>query len=469
MVFSSTVFLFIFLPITLVGYYLIQPSFRNVFLLIMSLLFYAAGEPKFVFVMMASILANYIAGRVIGSFLDALLFIRRILLAIAVVLNLGLLFYWKYYDFAVSNINILLRLSLPLRHIVLPIGISFFTFQGMSYVLDVYLGKAQVQKNLLHVALYIALFPQLIAGPIVRYTDISAQIMNRKETLLDFAQGIQRFSVGLAKKVVLSNSFALLADQAFGTDPVQLGMGLAWLGALAYTMQIYFDFSGYSDMAIGLGRMFGFHFLENFNYPYIAGSVSNFWRRWHISLSSWFRDYVYIPLGGNRKGNVYLHLLTVFFLTGLWHGASWNFVVWGMWHGAFLIVERIFRNKKVPKIPYVVKLCYTMLEVVIGWVFFRAENLTVAAKYIKCMFGFSNFGQSNGWGIFYFHDFLFTFLIAAVACTPVIPKIREFADIYIIPNRLREVMAPVLCSVLLLGSIGFLSVTRYNPFIYFNF
>ena len=470
MVFSSTIFLFCFLPVTLAGYYLIRKELRNAFLLVMSLLFYAVGEPKFVFVMMASIIANYLLGLLLWKSRGSGKLLRRLFLLLALCVNLGILFYYKYFDFAVSNLNGIFGTSIALRHIALPIGISFFTFQGMSYVLDVYMGKSEVQKNPLNVALYIALFPQLIAGPIVRYSDINREIVERRETIDDFASGVQRFTVGLSKKIILSNSFALLADEAFGTAPNELGMGMAWLGALAYTLQIYFDFSGYSDMAIGLGRMFGFHFLENFNYPYVSTSVTVFWRRWHISLSSWFRDYVYIPLGGNRRGNVYLHLLTVFFLTGLWHGASWNFVVWGLWHGVFLIAERIFKNQKIVlSLPKIVKWAYTMLVVVIGWVFFRAADLTAAVEYLKCMvFGVKTVRSAFA-AQFYFKDYFILLIVSAICATPILKKLKTLPYKYAVLEKVKDLAATVACMVLLVISIAALSVTTYNPFIYFNF
>lgn len=468
MVFSATIFLFGFLPATLLGYYLIRRELRNVFLLIMSLLFYAVGEPKFVFIMMASIAANYLLGLLIWKSKDAGKILRRMILLLALVVNLGILFYFKYYDFAVSNVNQLIGSELPLRHIVLPIGISFFTFQGMSYVLDVYMGKSDVQKNPLNVALYIALFPQLIAGPIVRYSDINEQIISRQENLDDFAEGVQRFTVGLAKKIILSNNFALLADSTFEMAPTDLGAGLAWLGALAYTFQIYFDFSGYSDMAIGLGRMFGFHFLENFNYPYISTSVTIFWRRWHISLSSWFRDYVYIPLGGNRKGNVYLHLLIVFFLTGLWHGASWNFVVWGFWHGFFLILERILRNHKVSiPVPCILKWLYTMLVVVIGWVFFRAADLSAAITYLQCMVG-ATAGYKHA-ALCAWQDYGITFMLGIVCMLPIAKKYTQMRGTYVLWQRASRILEPLLCGGLFLIGIAYTVTSTYNPFIYFNF
>ena len=468
MVFSSTIFLFLFLPVTLLGYYLIRQELRNAFLLLMSLLFYAAGEPKFVFIMMASIAVNYLLGIGLGKCRKESLPARRFLLFLTLITNLGLLFYYKYFDFAVVNLNALFGTTFAMRHIALPIGISFFTFQGMSYVFDVYMGKTEVQKNPLNVALYIALFPQLIAGPIVRYSDINREIVSRKETLEDFASGIERFTIGLAKKVILANSFAMLADTAFNTTPEKLGMGMAWLGAVGYTLQIYFDFSGYSDMAIGLGRMFGFHIRENFNYPYIACSAQDFWRRWHISLSTWFRDYVYIPLGGNRSGNVYVHLLIVFFLTGLWHGASWNFVVWGLWHGFFLIVERTFRNRESRfKIPQAIKWLYTMLIVVIGWVFFRAADLSAAISYMQCMVG--NVIPNDMTALYAWQDYRITFIIGIVCMLPVFEKCIHLKNDNSFFQKLSMVVEPVAYGLLLLVGIAYTISSTYNPFIYFNF
>ena len=469
MVFSSTLFLFVFLPFTLAGYYIIRKELRNVFLLVMSLLFYAAGEPKFVVIMMASILANYILGLLIWKFGMGKTIVRKLLLIATLLVNLGIMFYYKYFDFAVTNINGLLGTSIALRHIALPIGISFFTFQGMSYVLDVFMGTTPVQKNPLNVALYIALFPQLIAGPIVRYSDVNQEIEERHENLDDFASGVQRFAIGLAKKIILSNSFAVLADEAFNMAPSELGAGMAWLGALAYSMQIYFDFSGYSDMAIGLGRMFGFHFLENFNYPYTATSIATFWRKWHISLSTWFRDYVYIPMGGNRRGNVYVNLLTVFFLTGIWHGASWNFIVWGMWHGFFQLVERTLRQKKITvPVPAILKWVYTMLVVIIGWVFFRAADLTAAMDYLKCMAGINGFDRSMF--VYRLQDYGILFVLAFVCMLPVVPMVKSWIfERKEFSNVAYSAIQAVCCVVLLLLGVMFTVTSTYNPFIYFNF
>lgn len=471
MIFSSTTFLFIFLPTVLIGYFLIRRELRNTFLLVMSLLFYAVGEPSFVWIMIASIIVNYALGILIAKTENTNKIFRRSLLVLVIIVNLSILLYYKYFDFFITNCNYMFGTSIALRNITLPIGISFFTFQGMSYVLDVYMGKTTVQKNPFNVALYVAFFPQLIAGPIVRYSDINEQITFRKENLDDFAYGIKRFSVGLAKKTILSNTFALLSDQVFNTYPTDLSRGLAWLGAFAYMFQIYFDFSGYSDMAIGLGRMFGFHFLENFNHPYISTNLTDFWRRWHISLSSWFRDYVYIPMGGNRKGNVYLHLLTIFFLTGFWHGASWNFIIWGLWHGLFLIIERILRNHKITiSLPKVFKWSYTILVVIVGWVFFRAKDLQSALIYLETMFNIFADSKDGIWTMFYIREYLVVFIFGILASTPIVQIIedkyfREALPLY----KYKGVVSSVLSLIILLGSIGLLTVTTYNPFIYFNF
>ncbi len=469
MVFSSVIFLFAFLPATLAGYYVIRKDLRNAFLLLMSLLFYAAGEPKFVFIMMASIAVNYLLGLSIHFSLDKKNIIRRTLLVLTVAANLALLFYYKYFDFTVANVNWLFHFSIPLKNIALPIGISFFTFQGMSYVLDVYMKKAEVQKNPLNVALYIAFFPQLIAGPIVRYTDVNMQIFSRTESFELFGDGAIRFIIGLAKKIILSNQFAVLADVAFDGNLKTLSVAMAWLGAFAYAFQIYFDFSGYSDMAIGLGKMFGFNFNENFNYPYISKSVQDFWRRWHISLSSWFRDYVYIPMGGNRTGNVYFNLITIFFLTGLWHGASWHYIAWGLWHGMFLLIERFFRTRKLKvSVPIFIKHIYTIFVVVIGWVLFRGNGLKTSAKYIFAMFGIGT-SPDNTWTQFYLHDYFVTFVIGIICALPVIPFLKSKIEKYHIANKILNVVKPFSVGLLFVVSIAYTVTTTYNPFIYFNF
>ena len=470
MVFSSVVFLFLFLPVTLAGYYLINEKFRNVFLLLMSVLFYAVGEPSFVFVMLLSIAANYGIGLLMWKTLDSKAVIRRLILVLGVLVNLGILFYYKYYDFTVSNINGLFGTSIALRNIALPIGISFFTFQGMSYTLDVYMKKASVQKNPLNVALYIALFPQLVAGPIVRYSDINEQIDCRRETLALFATGIYRFTFGLAKKVILSNTFATLADTAFKMEPEALSVGMAWLGAIGYSLQIYFDFSGYSDMAIGLGRMFGFRFNENFDHPYIATGITDFWKRWHISLSTWFRDYIYIPLGGNRKGNVYFNIFVVFLVTGIWHGASWNFVVWGLWHGFFRLLELFLQKRNIKLgVPKPIKWIYTMLVVIVGWVLFRAPTLSSAVSYLKCMLGMGGVNANVESTLFHLLENLVILIIGCVCTLPVVKWIKGLCEKHSRLELAKELCLPVVNVVLMIVSVSLLLVTENNPFIYFNF
>lgn len=481
MVFSSTIFLFAFLPLTLAGYYLLNPKYRNYFLLAASLFFYAWGEPKFVFVMIGSIFVNYL----FALFIDRQQRLReghftKALLALMVLFNLSLFFVYKYLDFTIANINAVGSLfgakPIPLRNIALPIGISFFTFQAMSYVFDVYYGRGRVQKNPLNVALYVALFPQLIAGPIVRYETVAEEINTRKETLEDFVKGIKRFILGLAKKAILANSLAIVADRAFGyTDYSQLTVLMAWLGALAYSLQIYYDFSGYSDMAIGLGLMFGFHFEENFTYPYISGSVSEFWRRWHISLGSWFRDYVYFPLGGSRvktKRRLIFNLFVVWLLTGVWHGAAWNFIAWGLMYFVLITFEKLTGwPKKLPgRWTKGVYQAFTLLAVVLGWVIFKADGLKSGSKFIACMFGLMGNAAADRPAVFLAGQSAALLLSAAVLSAPILPWLRRRME------RLPEKTAPAvalvsgaLYAVLFVAAIAITVTSTYNPFIYFNF
>ncbi|MBE6056084.1 MBOAT family O-acyltransferase, partial [Clostridium sp.] len=380
MVFSSQIFIFIFLPLNLIIYYTIgnifsSKIFKNCISLFGSLIFYAWGGIKYLPLLCSSILINYIFGLLIDKLKEKKR-LKKIVLLVGIMLNLILLFYYKYYDFAIGNINRISNTTFQYNGIILPIGISFFTFQGMSYIIDIYRKDAKVNKNILSVALYISFFPQLIAGPIVKYKDIDNQIRKRKESMEYFSYGIERFVIGLSKKVIIADTVAEIADTIFSLSNVGIDQSTAWLGAICYTFQIYFDFSGYSDMAIGLGYMFGFRFMENFNYPYISKSITEFWRRWHISLSTWFKEYLYIPLGGNRKGNTYLNLFIVFLTTGLWHGASWNFIAWGMWNGIFIIIEKIINKKRgYIKTPSIIKATITMFIVILGWVLFRANGL----------------------------------------------------------------------------------------------
>lgn len=471
MVFSSTLFLFIFLPSVLLGYYLLKEEYRNVFLIIASLGFYSADKPKYIIVLLASIAINYFMGLVI-YYTKARLgkLWNRTVLIITVLLNLGLLFYFKYMDFFITSLNQVIGTNIQLMNIVLPLGISFFTFQGMSYTLDLYMEKVEVQKNPINFALYMTLFPKLIQGPITRYKDVYNQIENRECSVDKFSYGIHRFIVGLAKKTIIANQLGVIADQVFAKAPNENSIAIAWVGAICYTIQIYFDFSGYSDMAIGLGKMFGFDFMENFNYPYISTNLTEFWRRWHISLSTWFRDYVYIPLGGNRKGNMYFNLLVVFFVTGMWHGAAWNFILWGIWHGLFLIIEKVLKVKNIEiKLPSFVKWIFTMLIVVLGWILFRAPNLSYALNYIAVMFGLLDTKDVGFTVLWYLSPKIITILILALIAS--IP----LKEVFIKFNELIDgTYLKVICTNIYLIMIFFISImctitSTYNSFIYFKF
>lgn len=461
MVFSTPIFLFLFLPAVLVLNYIIPKKYiaaKNVVLLIASLFFYVWGEPRNVLLMLLSIAVNYVCGLLLGRF-DSDEKKRKVVLWASVVFNLGLLFFFKYFNFVTGGI---------FPAIKLPIGISFFTFQIMSYTIDVYRRSVEPQKNLVKLALYISLFPQLIAGPIVRYIDVEKQLTYRECTAEKTARGMIRFSMGLAKKVIISNTVAAICDGIFGSTNTVPAF-TAWVGVICYALQIYFDFSGYSDMAIGMGHMLGFDFLENFNYPYVSCSVQEFWRRWHISLSSWFRDYLYIPLGGNRRGKVrtYINLIIVFACTGLWHGASFSFIVWGLWHGLFLVIERLGFKKVLDKLPKFIGWIYTMLVVLVGWVFFRADTLPAAMKYLGEMFSFSG-GVANGMAQFDNLSFIIT-VIAIVLCTPVYQFLKGKLEKTEGGKKAAFVIGAVLATGLFILSVIFLTGSGYNPFIYFRF
>ncbi|MBZ0113971.1 MAG: MBOAT family protein [Thermoanaerobaculia bacterium] len=511
MVFSSTVFLYGFLPLFLLVYCLLPARLRNGWLLLSSLFFYAWGEVWFVLVMMASILIDFSAGlfiagaRLRGPEDDVPLLEvggertrrQRFGLLFSIVTNLGILVSFKYFNFLVDSYNGLLDMvGLPTLHwepsfsAFLPLGISFFTFQSMSYTFDVYLGHVKATRNLRNFATYVSMFPQLVAGPIVRYQEIAASLIQRTVRLSDFSYGVQRFVMGLGKKVILANAFSVPADQIFSIPNAELTPALAWLGVAAYTLQIYFDFSGYSDMAIGLGRMLGFRFLENFDYPYISRSITEFWRRWHISLSSWFKSYVYIPAGGSREGplKTYRNLWLVFFLCGLWHGASWNFAFWGLYHGVLLIVERMLRTPAEPATPNLFRLpraaawlghLYVLLAVMIGWVFFRAESFGQSWAFLKAMAG-----SAEGSGLAYYpalyfdRQLLLVTLVAIVGSCPVVPflasKLSKEQPSESRSSRrwVQEVAdfsaAVFVLAVFLLSAVK-LASTTHNPFIYFRF
>lgn len=464
MVFSSTAFLFLFLPLTILGYYnpfLKSRNFRNRFLLFMSIVFYALGEPVFVFFMLLSIFVGWLAARKLEATVDVKK--RKRILVLAVFFHVGLLFIFKYLTFTMQQLGLLLHKDFSMISLALPIGISFFTFQLLSYLFDVYRGRAKAQKSVLNVGLYIALFPQLIAGPIVRYEWIEKEIMERSENWNDFADGMMRFIYGLAKKVLIANYVAQLADNIFLFDGAST-VATAWLGALAYTLQIYFDFSAYSDMAIGLGMMFGFHFPENFNYPYISRSATEFWRRWHMTLGNWFRDYVYIPLGGNRvsKSRWVLNLFIVWALTGIWHGANWTFLTWGLFYFVLLLVERLtgFAEKL-----SVLSHLYALAAIMIGWVIFRSPDLAFAANYIASMFGQAPAGLCDSWFWYYLKGSWMVLVPALLLSLPVYPWLCKTCG----KSAVWKSAEPVWALALFLWTLLMTISSGYNPFIYFNF
>lgn len=470
MLFSSMIFLWLFLPVVFILYYIIDKKFRNLLLLAASIIFYAWGGVSYTLIMFSSIIINYFFALLIDKAIEENnRSKKKIYLALCVIVNLSILCYFKYTDFAISIINSISgKEVISLKKIVLPIGISFYTFQALSYVIDVYREHNKAQKNLINLALYISFFPQLIAGPIVKYHDIDSQITNRTESLENISYGIKRFIYGLSKKVILANMFALSCDEILKQPVGDIGTALAWVAALLYTLQIYYDFSGYSDMAIGLGHMFGFKFLENFNYPYISKSVQEFWRRWHISLSTWFKDYLYIPLGGNRKGKyfTYLNLLIVFFATGLWHGASFNFILWGLWHGLFLIIERVFLGKVLEKNKLkFLNHIYVILVFVLGWVLFRANNLSQALDLYKLMFSYKESIFTVRY--FFYPQTLVCFILGILFSglfQSLFPKIKKA----VFSSRV-YILESIIQFILLFICIMYLVNGTYNPFIYFRF
>ena len=467
-----------FLPLTLLVYFLIPGRFimaRNTALLIVSLVFYGWGEPKYILVMLVSILANYVLAIAIGKYReDSNQSMARVMLILDILVNLGLLGFFKYTDFIIETVNSLSGADLDLLGIALPIGISFYTFQTMSYVIDVYRGKVGSQKNLITLATYITLFPQLIAGPIVRYSDVEVQLRNRTSDLERITEGIKRFVIGFAKKVLIANQMAVIWEEIYamvegGGNP---GAALVWMGAVAFTFQIYFDFSGYSDMAIGLGKILGFDYLENFDHPYISRSITEFWRRWHMSLSSWFKEYVYIPLGGNRKGlpRQIVNIFIVWALTGLWHGASWNFVLWGVYYGVLLIIEKLFLLKLLDKLPaklVFIKHVYTLFFVILGWVIFNITDFSVLGKYIALMFGAGTVNAAVT--MYYLKSRAFLMIIAAVCSLPLLNKIDGLMDKKLMFYTTKDMVETFVLLILFIMSVAFLVSGSYNPFLYFRF
>lgn len=472
MVFSSATFLFLFLPFTLVLYNLKlfkdkekETVKKNGVLLIMSLIFYAWGEPVYIILMLLSIFYNYFAAIDIDSYIGSPRRKKAVFIC-AIIFNIFVLGFFKYYGFMVESINSLFSLSLPVRDIPLPVGISFYTFQILSYVIDVYRGDVKAQKKLLPFATYISMFPQLIAGPIVQYYDVEKQLTDREVTTEKFAAGIMFFIKGLGKKVIFANTVGAVYTEILGSDVSSLSVATSWVGIICYTLQIYFDFSGYSDMAVGLGKMLGFDFLQNFNFPYKATSVTDFWRRWHISLSSWFRDYVYIPLGGNRKGTVrtVLNILAVWSLTGLWHGAAWNFIAWGAFYGVLLIAEKYVFARVIEKLPVFIKYAATMLIVMIGWVFFSSENLSSAVAYLKSMFGLYGNSLIDSTAEYLISENIFSLTVMILCATGVfaaLPRIKNF--------RFNIAVMSVGYTAIFIICIIYLISETYNPFLYFRF
>ena len=467
MLFSSLTFLFIFLPIMLIIYYLSKDKFKNYILLFFSLIFYSWGEPKYIVLMILSIIFNYY----FAIFIDKVKKKqnKKIILFCSIIFNIGLLFFFKYLNFFAINISNIFNIPFKNLNIMLPIGISFYTFQILSYVVDVYRKEVKVQKNILILGTYISLFPQLIAGPIVRYQTVEKELKKRKHTLENFCNGFRRFIIGLGKKVIIANNVALIADTIFNSAIASNYQGIVLIiGTLAYTFQIYFDFSGYSDMAIGLGKMFGFEFLENFNYPYISQSITDFWRRWHISLSSFFRDYVYIPLGGNRVNKIkwIRNILIVWALTGLWHGAEWNFIIWGLYFAIILLIEKLFLHKILNKIPVFFRWLYSFVLINIGWIIFRSESIELLSYVFKNIFIFdldilydflaTNYNLLN-YFVFILLGFIFSF--------PIYKKVNE----RFMQNKIYNLLKDIIIIVIFIFSICTLISNSYNPFIYFRF
>ncbi len=470
MLFSSTIFLFLFLPCVLLFYYILPRCVRNFFLFLVSLIFYAWGEPRVVFILLGTVAVNYLGGYLVERFRGQKRKVYSIIF-VTVAVDLGILFIFKYLNFVTASLREIAGMEIVQTQIALPIGISFFTFQALSYVIDVYRKNGKMQKNPLNVGLYITFFPQLIAGPIVRYETVADEIDHRRENWGEFAKGTKRFLLGLSKKILLANTFAVLADRII--DGSVSTVMLAWLGAISYTMQIFFDFSAYSDMAIGLGLMFGFHFLENFNYPYIAKTITEFWRRWHISLSTWFRDYVYIPLGGSRisKSRTIWNLGTVWILTGIWHGANWNFVLWGVYYFLLLTIEKLLdipRKTSRNKWKYVYQ-GTTLILVIIGWVVFRIEDMHALGQYLLTMFGIRGDLGMDETALMYLRENWLFMIVGLLCCTPVMRKVKEKAeqktDFYIFYT----IGSCLAYSVLFLVCTTYLIKGSYNPFIYFNF
>lgn len=464
MLFSSMTFVFMFLPVVCALYLLSNKRFHNPILLAASIIFYAWGEPKYLAIMLLTILINYAGAIAVEKFNSH----KKFWLISTIVVDLGLLIYFKYFNFIIDNINNLFHAHISALDVIMPIGISFYTFQALSYVIDVFRGDCKAQKDVYKLALYICLFPQLIAGPIVKYHDVAEQIEDREVNFDKVNIGVKRFIIGLSKKMLIANTLGAIADKIFTQPADTFSPLVAWLGSISYTLQLYYDFSGYSDMAIGLGLIFGFQFMENFNYPYISKSITEFWRRWHISLSTWFKQYLYIPLGGNRinKNRTYINLGIVFLLTGVWHGASWNFVFWGLWNGFFIILEKMTGwHNDTDKVPVkILKHIYTIFVFVLGWVMFRADNMTYAWTYLKNMFGLVPVHDITYTMMYYVDNVEIVTLLAGILCAMPI-----FKNMIYVENKAAKLAVNAWLMVLFILSSAAIAASTYNPFIYFRF
>lgn len=467
MVFSSLTFLFFFLPFTLLIYFLCPTKWRNIILLVVSLIFYAWGEPVYIFLMIFSAVADYIHGLYIAKFRQSKPKKAKWLLISSLIINIGLLSFFKYCDFLINNFNSVFGTDINELNLPLPIGISFYTFQTMSYIIDVYRGQVQPQRNPIALAMYVVLFPQLIAGPIVRYSQIAEELVHRTHTFTRFAEGAILFIIGLGKKVLIANNIGLLWEKIHSQNPSELTVLIAWLGIIAFAFQIYFDFSGYSDMAVGLGRMFGFSFPRNFHYPYTSKNISEFWRRWHMTLGGWFRDYVYIPLGGSKQGKarMYRNLFIVWFLTGFWHGASWNFIIWGLYFGVIISIEKAGLLKVLNRLHPVWQRLYFVFLILIGWLLFAFEDLSAGILYAKSMFGMMGNDLYNQQFFYDLYTNIILLCVCTIASTPIVKNLYQ----KVAGNRYYSILVLIYLSLIMVISTAYLVDNSFNPFLYFRF
>ncbi|MDO4283337.1 MAG: MBOAT family O-acyltransferase [Clostridia bacterium] len=473
MLFSSLLFLFRFLPLVLIAYYIVPKSYRNLILLVFSLAFYAWGEPIYIFLMLASILVSYTGGSLIDHFKQkGKIKKAKVTLMISAIISISFLAFFKYADFVIGIVNSITDLGIDMLKLELPIGISFYTFQTLSYMIDVYRGEATVQKNPISFGAYVTMFPQLIAGPIVQYKTIDNQLRERKETVEQFEEGINRFMIGLGKKVLIANNIGILWSTIQSMNYAEIPILTAWIGIIAYSFQIYFDFSAYSDMAIGLGHMFGFRFLENFNYPYMSKSITEFWRRWHISLSTWFREYIYIPLGGNRvkKWRHIFNIMVVWLLTGFWHGASLNFVLWGVYYGILLLLEKFIFGKYIEKLPNIFRHIYCMFFVVLGWNLFAFDNLGIGLEFMKSLFHMTGKGILNGETIYLLCNNMILIILCIIGSTRLPQRIGKWIYTKLENKRIIQTLIKNIFYIdIFILSVAWLVDVSFNPFLYFRF